>query len=160
MCKRQKVFGLLAIAVMIAIFCFSARDADQSTEDSLKVGMTIGRIIKSDFDKLPYEEQISYAESIDHKVRKTAHFLEYTLLGMLLLMTFFHEESERLMPAVYAWFTGSIYAVTDELHQFFVPGRSCQVTDVLIDSGGVLTGVIFVSFLLIIIIRIKRRTQD
>ena len=35
----------------------------------------------------------------------------------------------------------SIYAVTDELHQYFVPGRSCQVKDVMIDSSGALTGI-------------------
>ena len=37
---------------------------------------------------------------------------------------------------------GGGYAVTDELHQFFVPGRSAQVLDVGIDTAGVIIGII------------------
>jgi VanZ family protein len=33
------------------------------------------------------------------------------------------------------------YAVTDEIHQGFVSGRSAQVRDVLIDTAGALVGV-------------------
>lgn len=35
----------------------------------------------------------------------------------------------------------AFYAASDELHQFFVPGRSCQLRDVLIDTAGVVAGV-------------------
>ena len=41
-----------------------------------------------------------------------------------------------------AWLIGTAYAVTDEFHQSFVPGRSCELRDVVIDSCGVLTGVL------------------
>jgi len=41
----------------------------------------------------------------------------------------------------YEFAAGVLYAVTDEIHQSFVPGRSCELRDVLIDSVGVLTGV-------------------
>ena len=37
---------------------------------------------------------------------------------------------------------GAFYAGTDELHQYFVPGRSAQVTDVVLDSFGVITGIL------------------
>jgi VanZ family protein len=40
-----------------------------------------------------------------------------------------------------AWAIGTIYAVTDEIHQYFVPERACAVTDMLIDSAGVVVGV-------------------
>ncbi|MBO5743146.1 MAG: VanZ family protein [Clostridia bacterium] len=29
-----------------------------------------------------------------------------------------------------------VYAVSDEIHQFFVPGRACRILDVLIDTLG------------------------
>ena len=41
-----------------------------------------------------------------------------------------------------AWLIGTAYAVTDEFHQSFVPGRSCEFRDIVIDSCGVLTGVL------------------
>lgn len=44
--------------------------------------------------------------------------------------------------AAAAWLIGTAYAVTDEFHQSFVPGRSCEFRDVVIDSCGVLTGVL------------------
>ena len=37
---------------------------------------------------------------------------------------------------------GAFYASTDELHQYFVPGRSARLFDVGIDTLGVLTGVL------------------
>ena len=36
---------------------------------------------------------------------------------------------------------GVIYAVSDEIHQYFVPGRSMQISDIVIDSFGVLSGI-------------------
>lgn len=41
-----------------------------------------------------------------------------------------------------AFFCGVFYACTDEFHQHFVKGRSAQLSDVLLDSGGVLLGVL------------------
>ncbi len=37
---------------------------------------------------------------------------------------------------------GMLYATSDEIHQFFVPGRSAEVRDVCIDTLGVICGVI------------------
>ena len=55
---------------------------------------------------------------------------------------------------------GVIYASTDEIHQAFIPGRGPQITDVMLDSLGVLTG-IFISMLLIEIIRrITKKTYN
>ena len=54
------------------------------------------------------------------------------------------------------WICGTIYAATDEIHQLFVPGRSGQVRDVLIDSCGVFIGVMVVTW--IVSYREKRRS--
>ena len=37
---------------------------------------------------------------------------------------------------------GGVYAIIDEIHQYFIPGRSSMITDVGIDTLGVITGVI------------------
>ncbi len=149
---RKKVFGILSIVVMTLIFLFSARNAEKSTEDSLRVGMAIGRLVVPGFDELDEDEKVDYAISIDHRVRKTAHFLEYTGLGMMLLGFFYDRDKKKWKYICAAFFVGAFYAVTDEFHQMFVPGRACQAFDVMIDSAGVLTGsviALMVSFLLI-----------
>ena len=42
------------------------------------------------------------------------------------------------------WLIATLYAVSDEFHQYFIPGRSCQVGDVMIDSAGACVGVLVV----------------
>ena len=43
------------------------------------------------------------------------------------------------------WLTATVYAATDEFHQLFIPGRSGQVSDVLLDSAGALAGVLILA---------------
>ena len=69
----------------------------------------------------------------DLALRKIAHTAEYAVLGVLLLRAVGKE-----LPAAGI---GIAYAVTDEVHQAFVPGRHGAVMDVLIDAVGVLIGV-------------------
>ena len=72
-----------------------------------------------------------------HFVRKFAHFLEYFLLGGLLLT------DDRLYGRrnfVWPALLGLLAACTDELVQRFVPQRSGEILDVLLDFSGVLTG--------------------
>ena len=69
----------------------------------------------------------------DLALRKLAHAAEYAVLGALLLRAIGRE-----VPAVAL---GIAYALTDEIHQAFVPGRQGRPLDVLIDAVGVLVGV-------------------
>lgn len=69
-------------------------------------------------------------------VRKTAHFTEYALFG------FFAARALKLDKKS-LWFSiaiAAIYATTDEIHQSFIPGRSCELRDVLIDTAGAVFG--------------------
>ena len=69
----------------------------------------------------------------DLALRKIAHAAEYAVLGALLVRALGRE-----LPAVAI---GIAYAVTDEVHQAFVPGRHGAAVDVLVDAVGVLLGV-------------------
>ncbi|HIU52150.1 MAG TPA: VanZ family protein [Candidatus Merdicola faecigallinarum] len=44
----------------------------------------------------------------------------------------------------YSFIIGVIYAITDEIHQLFVPGRSGEIRDVLIDGLGIIVGIILI----------------
>jgi VanZ family protein len=70
----------------------------------------------------------------DLALRKVAHALEYALLGALLCRA---TSSPRA-----ALVLGVLYAVSDEVHQAFVPGREGTPLDVLIDTVGVAAGVV------------------
>ena len=94
-------------------------------------------------------------------VRKGAHFAEYTILGGFLVpaVTEWMAVDKTPVPdsvrniRIISWLVGTLYAVTDEIHQSFVPGRSCELRDIGIDSCGVLAGVMIVSLAM----RLKER---
>ena len=69
----------------------------------------------------------------DLVLRKIGHFVEFAILGALLLRAL------RDVPA--AVLAGAAYAVTDEVHQMFVSGRQGSALDWLIDTAGVVAGV-------------------
>jgi len=72
----------------------------------------------------------------DLALRKVAHAAEFALLGLLLVRA---TGQARLALAL-----GTAYAISDELHQHFVPGRLGSPLDVAIDAVGVAAGVLIV----------------
>ena len=68
----------------------------------------------------------------DTLLRKGAHVVEFAVLGALLASA-----TGRLLPA---FVLGALYAVSDEVHQHFVPGRNGNALDVAIDAVGVAIG--------------------
>lgn len=136
---RKRVCLVLAVCWMTVIFAFSARDADLSTQDSMSVGMLFGRFIVPSFADMDAQMQVSFAGMLDHPIRKLAHATEYAVLGFLLAGSYMDKKRKRAdirIPII----IGALYAISDELHQLFIPGRSCEVMDMLIDSSGVLVG--------------------
>ena len=91
-------------------------------------------------------------KSLDFYIRKNAHFIAYFILGILTLVALIQSETRK--PANLALLIGILYAVSDEFHQLFVPGRAGQFRDVLVDGAGTVLGVLLAS---IVISRISRR---
>jgi VanZ family protein len=65
---------------------------------------------------------------------KIFHLLEYALLGFLLRKAI--NLSDFRYPAVLAIIIGILYGITDEIHQYFVPGRECDIFDLTFDAFG------------------------
>lgn len=84
----------------------------------------------------------------DHIVRKSAHFIEFFILGALLTVSFRSERlavrAELAKPALFSLFI----PLLDETIQLFVQGRSGQVSDVLLDFTGAMCGLFIVTWLL------------
>ena len=57
------------------------------------------------------------------------------------------------------WLIAALYAASDEIHQLFVPGRSGQLSDVILDSAGALAGVAAFTVLCWLINRRKARVS-
>jgi len=94
-----------------------------------------GAVIFS-FSNTPY---LKTGLEYDYILRKFAHIFEYLILTLLLYRAFkgsFKMNKRRIF--IYPAFFSFLYAVSDELHQYFVPGRSCTIKDVLIDIIGIL----------------------
>lgn len=123
------------------IFWLSATPAEESTDMSLSAGSIVAKILNPNFDELTESEQKAFVEKIDHPVRKSAHAGEYALLGMLFMGSLgaYRAGGRRIIAA---WVCTSVYAATDEIHQLFVAGRSCQISDVMLDSAGAAAGIL------------------
>ena len=95
------------------------------------------------FSSIPATEMPNFG-LVDFLIKKGGHALGYGLLALACLRGL-KGESDKLTSRqyVFAWILATLYSATDEFHQSFVPGRYPAVTDVLIDSVGAVTAVLF-----------------
>lgn len=113
---------------MFLIFLMSSFDATESANQSNFIVNIITNIFK-----------IENIEVLSFIIRKLAHFTEYLILGFLTInMLDKNDISKKYLLSILICI---IYATSDEIHQLFVPGRACQIKDILIDSIGSITGI-------------------
>lgn len=138
--KFQIFCGIMTIAVMVCIFLFSCENADDSSDTSGNFVNLIISIFYGDYDELPLWEQEEIRGNISHFIRKTAHFTIFAALGFFAFLTSGQKKLLCKGTAAVLIFCG-LYAVSDELHQYFVPGRACMLRDMLLDTCGSLAGI-------------------
>ena len=146
MFKRVLFLILLAIAFYV-IFNFSAQNGEISGSLSMKVTEFIVNLV-SKIKTMDISRKIYYIEKLHPIIRKIAHFSVYTVVGFSVMGFMCTFDIKNIVKFITSFAIGVTYAITDEVHQYFIPGRSARVLDVCIDSAGVLTGI----FILIILI--------
>ncbi len=159
--KKNKLYFFVSwaavLAVAVAIFLFSAQDARQSTQVSHGL---IEQIVLwyTKYFGIPCStgQLIQITGFWDHLVRKLAHFSIYSLLGFCCCNACYSTFFQLKKSFGFSLLAGSLYAVSDEIHQFFVPGRSCQLSDMVLDSCGVMFGILLFCTLFAIVT--KRRS--
>lgn len=115
---------------MFVIFCLSSEPAVASTARSDVLLHAIQSI------------QLSFFKhATEFIIRKSAHFSAYLILGILIFNLVKDYAHRALKGALLTILFASLYACTDEFHQLFVPGRTGQMRDVLIDTIGAAVGV-------------------
>ena len=128
---------LLTLGWMAMIFGFSTQTGEESGGVSALIAEPVTDLIAAlDGDITAAEREALYWQ-VDGVIRMGAHFAEYAVLGVMLCLCQRSFGSSRFGIA---WLIGAVYAVTDEIHQAFTPGRVCDPADVLIDACGVLVG--------------------
>ena len=140
---RRIVFWSIVVLWMGLIFFFSAQPAEISSKQSGGAISFLLSKFSSSYNFLLPSEQLEKIELWQHTVRKITHFLIYAVLGMLCLAALYQHKLKVWMRPIMASLIAIIYAASDEGHQLFVHGRSCEFRDVCIDSCGAIAGVLF-----------------
>lgn len=147
--KTKKIITIiLIIAWMTLVFYFS----NQVSDESSKLSGGITRAILNFFNILE-SKTLQQQSEIETIIRKLAHYSIYALGGILILLHVNLYRINKKQKVIISWLIGTAYAITDEVHQYFIPGRSCEIRDVCIDSLGVITGII----ILMLILRMIKR---
>ena len=144
--NRAILFSALSLIWGLFIFSQSIKTGAVSEQMSMGIVSWIAQFFHID------------AELLHVLVRKGAHFGEYLLLGVLLSLTM---REAGLLPRRFdltVLFIGTIWAVLDEFLQTFIPDRSGQVSDVLLDAFGVFCGFLLVQ--LILCLRRRRKKEE
>lgn len=147
---------LLLLCTFFIIFGFSSQDGETSGGLSRNITNKILQL-SSKYNNLEQEEKDQVSDRTEKIIRKIAHFSIYTLVGLLLmglLSTYKIKENWRIMLSV---LLGMIYAISDEIHQGFTPGRSPRIADVYIDTLGVILGILLILLFIKIYERILQK---
>lgn len=145
---KRKISLILAILWMAFIFYMSNQPSTvSSAQSSGFIEYTsnlplIGNIISKLVD-------INIATIV---VRKSAHMFSYFLLCILIFISIYNQNQNGKCLLI-SFIISVIYACTDEFHQLFIPGRSGEIKDIIIDSMGALISIIIIN----IFVKSKKR---
>lgn len=143
------LFFAAALAVMVFIFVMSSKNADASSAISKSFTRRLLGFILKGFGDMTPQRQEAIIGGLQFIIRKTAHAFIYTVLGVLLTCGFLTFECIKKAKRFFVPLAlGALYSVSDEIHQLFVQGRSCELRDVCIDSLGVAIGILLVLLVL------------
>jgi len=124
----KKLKLLLIILWMFIIFMFSHQKADDSSKLSDGLILKTVRIIEKITHKEYSDEEI--LNKFVKPVRKLAHFTIYLILGILVYL--YIKELQISKIFIISLLICVLYAVSDEIHQLFIVGRSGRIFDVLL----------------------------
>ena len=129
----------LLITQMWVIFGFSGQNGDESGSISRKITEAVTKNISS-IQNLEKQEKEKVLNKIEHIIRKLAHFSLYAVIGFLLMSLMSTYKLKQKNRILVSCSVGLLYAISDEIHQAFIPGRGSQIADVGIDFSGVVVG--------------------
>lgn len=166
--KILKIISTIFVLVwMITVFIFSSQDGTQTLNTSgafiQVIDSTLNNVESNNTNKTDTvntqdnnNKKYNYSKELQTFVRKNAHYFLYTVGGIILSVFFYAFLKENKKIYAFAILTGMIYAMSDEFHQKFIAGRTSRITDVGIDTLGVITGTILFMVFINILIKIEK----
>ncbi|MBQ2896925.1 MAG: VanZ family protein [Clostridia bacterium] len=148
---KRIIAYLFTLLVMTSIFVFSAQPAKESTKTSKAITRKIVDAVTKN-KNISQKKKNELVKKWNNFMRKLAHFSLFLLLGISgfasASLTFIKKGKHYIQKnALYTFLFCVLYAISDEVHQIFVPGRSAQGSDLLIDSAGSAVGIIIIWFI-------------
>jgi len=138
----RTISWILVLIWMSVIFMFSSQDVEASSQSSGVISEAIYEVIEDSFPDSPITE-----DTFEFTLRNAAHFILYFVLGIFILNALYFYKIKWISLIGFSLLIAVLYALTDELHQYYVPGRAFQVNDLIIDTLGAMTGILIVAFL-------------
>ena len=145
------MYSVLVIIWQIVIFLFSAQPANVSSNISGGITKSVIKIFAPSINE---HTLANIADSLSFAVRKSAHFFSYMLLCILMYNAVKKNnliKHKKVSTIIFCF----LYAISDEIHQYFVPGRACRVSDIFIDTCGILTSILIIT----LFINFKRKIR-
>ena len=136
--KRQIIYFVLIIIWMIIVFAFSNESAERSSKTSGGITEKVVEVITKENRKVTQSQR----DTIETIIRKSAHFGLYLIGGFLTVNFISTTKAQGKSIFIYSIIFTFCYAISDEVHQLIVPGRSGEIRDVLIDTAGASTGTV------------------
>ncbi len=135
--STRKILSWVAVLLwMVLIFNLSSQVAEQSNQLSTR----ITKVIVETVEKVAPNAEFDM-KSFNNRLRKHAHFFAYLILGILVSKVLRRSGVYGYRSVIIALGICILYAISDEVHQLFIPGRGGQVKDVIIDSAGASVGI-------------------
>ena len=134
---KKKIYGLLLISFWLGvIFFFSNSNASASI---IQTKIVINKLVElaennSFFNFIILK--LTEKHSLVYSIRKLAHLTIFCILQMIVFGVMRHNGKNIFKSTIYSMLVVVLYAIFDEIHQYFIPGRSCQLKDVFIDTIG------------------------
>lgn len=125
---------IFVILWMITIFTFSSQTGSESGEMSQQIVIFISILLGG----ITNEGFVFLSEAI----RGVAHGMEYMILSLLCYRALSLQRLEKETIITIAFSVSAFYAITDELHQYFIPDRATQISDFIIDCFGAGVGIL------------------
>lgn len=133
---------LLCVVWLGLIFYNGTRQGEISQKSSKQFINVVSRFMKVPSEGVD-QPGIKFSD-VNFYVRKNAHFFQYLVLSILMCSTVSHFKLCKSSKIFLLPFLLLFFPVIDEFIQKFIPGRTSNIFDVIIDfSGGILGMLIF-----------------
>lgn len=145
------VVWVLALGWAVVLFVFSGQNGMKSGELSRRFTQWLLRVVPS----LPWS-----VAQLEPVLRKIAHFGIFALEGFLLCVAMLLSVKSGAWAALISTAVCASVAALNEYHQSFIAGRNAAFGDVLIDTSGAITGILFACLIVYIVRRALKRRRN